>query len=106
MIEANSLKHVFNIVHYGSGNNEIDKLVKDYLVGKDKIYLHIVTYHYLNPTSRRETMNLCNMNLKEYRELRDKIVDDVRQIVYKYYNTRDRKFKKNTKVTDLLNHLK
>lgn len=105
MIEIRNLRDVFRIINLGSGNSEVDRLVKDYYSKKNRAYRHIIKFHYLNPTTTKESMCIFGLKLKEYREIRDEIIEDVRQITYDYYKSRKIKFRKKSKVIDILDFM-
>ena len=50
-------------------------------------------------------MCIFGLKLKEYREIRDEIIEDVRQITYDYYKNRKIKFRKKSKVIDILDFM-
>lgn len=107
-IEILNRESIYNIVYSskGSGNAEIDKKVKKYFDGENRQYLKLIKYYYLKPTTNREAQCSFSIKLNEFKEIDGKIIDDIRHIIWDYYDKRERKYKRNPKVVDLLTYVK
>ena len=82
------------------------KIVREYFNEHDPVYYEIVKNCSAEVKTNANAKYFFQISLKEYKEIKYKIVVDIMDLIQDYYITRDKKFEKVKNVTDLVTYKK
>lgn len=106
MININNLGDIRPILISGKGNPEIVKLVRQYFNKYDLVYYQIVKNCSAEVRTNGNAKYFFQIGLKEYEDIKYKIVVDIMNLVVDYYIAREKQFKNLKKVTDFVTYTK
>lgn len=102
------IEDINTINMYGSGNNEIDKLVRFYVSLKSSKERRIIKFYWYGENKRTVKYHF-DMNYSEYKNTINRLIDGVNSLLDKYFDERaetiENASKGHCKVYDLLPHI-
>lgn len=106
MINICNLSDIRPILISKKGNPEIVKIVRKYFNEHDPVYYEIVKNCSAEVKTNINAKYFFQISLKEYEEIKYKIIVDIMNLVTDYYINRKKKFKSLKKITDLVTYKK
>ncbi|AJH02123.1 hypothetical protein LF65_05615 [Clostridium beijerinckii] len=106
MINICNLSDIRPILISKKGNPEIVKIVRKYFNERDPVYYEIVKNCSAEVKTNANAKYFFKISLKEYEDIKYKIVVDIMNLVVDYYIGREKQFKNLKKVTDFVTYTK
>lgn len=106
MINICNLSDIRPILISKKGNPEIVKIVREYFNEHDPVYYEIVKNCSAEVKTNTNAKYFFQISLKEYENIKYKIVVDIMNLVVDYYIAREKQFKNLKRVTDFVTYTK
>ena len=104
MIKIKRLSDIQGILLFKKANPEIVRLVQGYFLEKDRVYYKIVKFFWYEIDTDYKAKLHFGISLKEYREIKYRIIVDITDLIQDYYIAREKRFKTYKNVIDLVTY--